>query len=139
MSRRPWPPSLRQRTHSALMLILASTGYRKWLSRPWQWSLRDYMIVVAICSAALALSGYPAIMIIFFTAVTGAIYICLSLAGHGFKITDVITLLAMILVGDRVGLRMTYGHTGQQRRPGDSDHRRVQDTTSRTRPDPAAG
>ena len=56
------------------------------------------MIVVAICSAGLVLSGYPAIMIIFFTTVTGAIYICLSLARHGFKITDIITLLAMILL-----------------------------------------
>jgi Mn2+/Fe2+ NRAMP family transporter len=56
------------------------------------------MIVVAICSAGLALSGYPAIIIILFTAVTGAIYISLSLARHGFKITDIVTLLAMILL-----------------------------------------
>jgi hypothetical protein len=98
MSRRTWPPSLRQQTLLILMLIIAATGYRRWLFRPWQWSLKDYMIVVAICSAGMALSGYPAIMIIFFTALTGAIYICLSLARHGLKITDTITLLAMILL-----------------------------------------
>ena len=98
LSRRTWPPSLRQRTLSILMLILAWAGYRRWLSRPWQWSLRDYMIVVAICSAGLALSGYPVIMIIFFTAITGAVFICLSLGRHGFKFTDIITLLAMILL-----------------------------------------
>jgi hypothetical protein len=41
MSRCTWPPSLRQRTFSILMVIMVSTGYRRWLCRPWQWSLRD--------------------------------------------------------------------------------------------------
>ena len=80
------------------MVILAGTGYRKWLARPWQWSLRDYMIVVAVCALALVLSGYPTLIIIFFTTIAGAIFICLSLARHGFKLADIVTLMAMILL-----------------------------------------
>jgi hypothetical protein len=93
-----WPSSFRQRTFSILMVILAVTGYRRWLSRPWQWSLRDYMVVVAICAAWLALSESPTPMIVFFTILVGAIYTCLRLAKHGFKFADITTLLAMILL-----------------------------------------
>ena len=56
------------------------------------------MIVVAVCALALVLAGYPALVIIFFTTVAGAIYICLSLPRHGFKLADIVTLLAMILL-----------------------------------------
>ena len=57
MSHGIWLPSYRQRTLLLLMVILATTGYRRWLSRPWQWSLRDYMVIVAVCSAGTA--GVP--------------------------------------------------------------------------------
>jgi hypothetical protein len=98
MSRCTWPPSLRQRTFSILMVIIVSTGYRRWLCRPWQWSLRDYMVIVAVSAAGLVLSGFPTIIIIFFTTGAAAIYICLSLARHGFRLADIATLLAIILV-----------------------------------------
>jgi hypothetical protein len=93
-----WPSSFRQRTFSILMVILALTGYRRWLSRPWQWSLRDYMVVVAVCAAWLALSGSPTPMIVFFAILVGAIYTCLRLAKYGFKLADIATLLAIILL-----------------------------------------
>jgi hypothetical protein len=93
-----WPPSFRQRTFSILMMILAASGYRRWLSRPWQWSLRDYMVVVAVCAAGLVLSGSPPPMIVFFTTLAGAVYACLSLGRHGFKLVDIATLLAIILL-----------------------------------------
>jgi hypothetical protein len=80
------------------MAMLAWTGYRRWLSRPWQWSLRDYMIVVAVCAVGLVLAGYPILIIVFFTTVAGAIYVCLRLANHGFKLADVVMLLAMIFL-----------------------------------------
>ena len=93
-----WPLSFRQRTFSFLMVILAATGYRRWLSRPWQWSLRDYMVVVAVCAALLMLSSAPTPMIVFFTILAGAVHACLSLARHGFRLIDISTLLVIILL-----------------------------------------
>jgi hypothetical protein len=98
MSHGIWLPSYRQRTLSILMLILAATGYRRWLSRPWQWSLRDYMVIVVVCAAGLVLCSAPTPMIAFFAILAGAVYACLSLARHGFRITDISTLLAIILL-----------------------------------------
>jgi CHASE2 domain-containing sensor protein len=98
MSHGIWLPSSRQRMLSILMVILAATGYRRWLSRPWQWSLRDYMVIVAVCSAGLLVSRSPMPMIVFFTALAGALLACLSLARHGFKLVDITTLLAIILL-----------------------------------------
>jgi hypothetical protein len=85
MSHGIWPPSHRQRTLSMLMVILAATGYRRWLSRLWQWSLRDYMVIVAVCSAGLLVSRSPMPIIVFVTTLAGAVLACLSLARHGFK------------------------------------------------------
>jgi len=93
-----WPLSSRQRTFSFLMVILAATGYRRWLSRPWQWSLRDYMVVVAVCAALLMLSSAPTPMIVFFAILAGAVHACLSLARHGFRLIDISTLLVIILL-----------------------------------------
>jgi hypothetical protein len=98
MSHQTWPPSIRQRTFSILMVILAATGYRRWLSRPWQWLLRDYMVIVVVIAAGLVLSGTPTPVIVFFTILAGAIYACLSLARHSFKLADITTLLAIVLL-----------------------------------------
>ena len=80
------------------MVILAATGYRRWLSRPWQWSLRDDSVVVAVCAALLMLSGALTPMIVFFTILAGAVHACLSLARHGFRLIDISTLLVIILL-----------------------------------------
>jgi hypothetical protein len=93
-----WPPSFRQRTFSILMVILAATGYRRWLSRPWQCSLRDYMAIVVVCAAWLVLCSAPTPMIVFFAILAGAVYACLRMAWHGFRFTDVSTLLAIIVL-----------------------------------------
>jgi hypothetical protein len=93
-----WLPFSRQRMFSILMVILASTGYRRWLSRPWQWSLRDYLVIVAVCSAGLLVSRSPMPMIVFFTILSGAVFTCLSLGRHGFKLADITTLLTIILL-----------------------------------------
>ena len=98
MRHETWPPSFRRRTSSILMAILAATGYRRWLSRPWQWSLRDYMVIVAVCSAGLLVSRSPTPIIVFLTGLVGAVLACLILAGHGFKLADIMTLLAIILL-----------------------------------------
>jgi hypothetical protein len=98
MSHGVWRPSYRQRTLSILMVTLASTGHRRWLSRPWQWSLRDYMVVVAFCSAGLLVSRCPMPMIVFFTTLAGAVLACLILARHGFQLADITMLLVIILL-----------------------------------------
>jgi hypothetical protein len=98
MSHQSWPPSLRHRILSTLMVIPAATGYRRWLSRPWQWSLRDYIVIVAACAAGLMFSDIPTPMIVFLTILGGAVYAGLSLARHGFKLVDVTCLLAIILL-----------------------------------------
>jgi hypothetical protein len=86
------------------MLILAAAGYRRWLFRPWQWSLRDYMVIVAVCAVGLLVSGSPAPIIVFLTVLAGAVYACLRLARHGFKLADVATLLAIILLTAAIAL-----------------------------------
>jgi hypothetical protein len=109
-----WLPSYRQRTLSILMAILAATGYRRWLSRPWQWSLRDYMVIVAVCSAGLLVSRSPMPMIVFFTTLAGAVFACLSLARYGFKLADITMLLAIILLTAAVilpAMERTRNHT----------------------------
>jgi hypothetical protein len=98
MGLKTWPPTFRQRTFSILMVILAATGYRRWLSRPWQWSLRDYMVLVALCAAWLVLSNSPTPMIVFITIFAGAVLACFSLTRHGFTLTDITTLFAIILL-----------------------------------------
>jgi hypothetical protein len=98
MSHGIWLPSYRQRTLSILMLILVATGYRRWLSRPWQWSLRDYMVIIAVCSAGLLVSRSPMPMIVYFTTLAGAVLACLSLARYGVKPADITMLLAIILL-----------------------------------------
>jgi hypothetical protein len=56
------------------------------------------MVLVAVCAAGLVLSGSPTAVIVFFTILAGAVYACLSLARHGFKLADITTLLAIILL-----------------------------------------
>jgi hypothetical protein len=93
-----WLSSPRQRTLSILMIILAGAGYRRWLCRPWQWRLRDYMVIVAVCSAGLLVSRSPMPMIVFFATLAGAVLSCMRLARYGFKLADITTLLAIILL-----------------------------------------
>jgi len=80
------------------MLIIAATGYRRWLARPWQWTMRDYLVVVAACAAGLLVSRFPTPMVVFFTGFAGAVLGCLILAGYGFRLTDIVTLLAIVLL-----------------------------------------
>lgn len=98
MRHETWPPGFWQRMPSLLMAALAAVGYRRWLSRPWQWPLRDYMIIVAACSAGLLVSRSPAPLSIFFTVLAGAVLACFILARHGFRFADVTVLLAIILI-----------------------------------------
>lgn len=50
MIRRSRPSSLRERIHASVMMLLLLTGYRRWLLRPWQWLLRDYLVTVGLCA-----------------------------------------------------------------------------------------
>jgi hypothetical protein len=56
------------------------------------------MCVVALCALGLALYGAPISMMIFFAALCGAVYTCINLARHGFKLSDIATLLAIVLL-----------------------------------------
>ncbi len=56
------------------------------------------MVIVAVCSAGLLVSRSPMPMIVFFTALAGAVLACLSLARYGFKLADITMLLAIILL-----------------------------------------
>src|SRR5262245_36266912 len=98
MSRTAWTRSSACRAHSIAMSILVWAGFRRWLSRPWQCSLRDYLLIVATCAAGLWLWGFPMPLMIFFATLSGAIFVALRLARHGFKLTDIATLLAIILL-----------------------------------------
>jgi hypothetical protein len=98
MSRGGWPLSRRQRRLSIPMSGLVWMGYRRWLVRPWQCSLRDYLVIVALCAAALLVRGLPTPVIIFFAILGAAVYTCLRLARHGFKLAEIATLLAIILL-----------------------------------------
>jgi hypothetical protein len=98
MGRSAWPPGLRQRGHSILVVILVGAGFRRWLSRPWQWSLRDYMASVAATASALCLSGSPMPTFVFVAIFALAVAICFRLPRYGFKFADVSTVLAIILL-----------------------------------------
>jgi hypothetical protein len=80
------------------MSILVWSGFRRWLSRPWQCSLRNYLVIVAICAAGLWLWGFPTPLMILLATLGCAIFVVLRLPRHGFKLTDVATLLAIILL-----------------------------------------
>ena len=95
---RTCPLSFRQRAFSSLMVVVAATGYRRWLSRPWQWCLKDYMVLVAVSAAGLALSRFPPPMILFITIFAGAVHACFRLTRFGFTLADITTLLAIILL-----------------------------------------
>lgn len=92
------PLSFRHRLWSVLVPMLVWAGFRRWLSRPWQWSLRDYMITVALCAAALLLRGSPAPVILVVAGVAVAVHAVLGLARFGFKLVDIATLLVLILL-----------------------------------------
>ena len=95
---RSWPIGRSEKTRSIFMVILLFSGYRRWLSRPWQWSLRDYMVTVAVCAGALSLAGSPIPVMLFLTSLAVAVYFCLNLARHDAKFVDIVTLLAIILI-----------------------------------------
>jgi hypothetical protein len=98
MRREAESPFARQPMLSILAVILTAVGYRRWLSHPWQWSLKDYMTVVAACSAGLLVCRCPAPMIVYFAAFAVALVACLSLPRHGFRLVDVATVLAILLL-----------------------------------------
>jgi hypothetical protein len=56
------------------------------------------MIVVGVCAAGLSLWGLPTSVITFFTVLGATILTALRLARHGFKLVDIATLLAIILL-----------------------------------------
>lgn len=98
MTRLNWPPWARRSPSAAFMMIVAATGYRRWLSRPGQWTLRDHTAVVIGCAAALAVSRLPSPMIVFVSVLAGAVLLSLSLARHGFRLIDVAALVAIVLL-----------------------------------------
>jgi hypothetical protein len=98
MSRDAYPRSRSRQAQSIAMSILVWSGFRRWLSRPWQCSLRDYLVIVATCAAGLWLWGFPTPLMILLATLGGAIFVALRLPRHGFKLTDVATLLAIILL-----------------------------------------
>ncbi len=91
-------PFVRQPMLSILTVILTAVGYRRWLSHPWRWSLKDHMIVVAACSAVLLVCRCPAPMIVYFLVLSAAVVACLSLPRHGFRFIDVATALLILLL-----------------------------------------
>jgi hypothetical protein len=98
MRREAESPFLRQPMLSILTVILTAVGYRRWLSHPWQWSLKDYMIVVAACSAVFLACLCPAPMIAYLAVLAVAVAACLSLPRHGFRFVDLATVLAILLL-----------------------------------------
>jgi hypothetical protein len=97
MVSRSWLSSLSERTSVVIMVLALAAGYRRWLSRPWQWSLRDYLATVALCAGALSLPAMPTSLIIVLTIVAASVFITLRLAQIGFRLADVLTMLAIIL------------------------------------------
>jgi hypothetical protein len=85
-------------TMRLLMTALAALGYRGWLVRPWRVTIGGYAILVASCAAALVISRFPSPMIVFVPAVAVSLLVCFRLPRHGFRLADVTTLLAIILL-----------------------------------------
>jgi hypothetical protein len=56
------------------------------------------MVVVALCAAGLMLRGSPTVAIICLTVLGAAVYTCFGLARHGFKLAEIATLLAIIVL-----------------------------------------
>jgi hypothetical protein len=98
MTHRSRPLSFRRRTPAFLMILIAAMGYRRWLSRPWQWTIRDCMIAISGCAAGLVLLSFPPPMAVFLLVLALAVFVSLRLPRHGFPLADVAVLLALILV-----------------------------------------
>jgi hypothetical protein len=90
--------SLPERTSVFIMVLALAAGYRRWLSRPWQLSLRDYLATIALCAGALSLPAMPTSLVIVLTIVAASVLITLRLAQFGFRLADVLTMLAIILL-----------------------------------------
>jgi hypothetical protein len=91
----PFAP--RQRILAHVLILIAASGYRRWLSRPWQVTLGHFMVVVAGCASGLVLAGLPRPLAAFLFALALAVFISLRLRWHGFRLADILMLLAILL------------------------------------------
>ena len=70
-----------------------------WLPRPaLQWTLGEVMIAVVLCAAGLALARLPLSLLILLALACGLTFGPLFLARKGFKLADIITVLALALL-----------------------------------------
>ncbi len=73
---------------------------RRWPPRPEpvQWNLGHLMVVVVICALGLALARLSMETMVFLALGAGLIVSPLSLARRGFRLTDIVTLMAVVLL-----------------------------------------
>jgi hypothetical protein len=101
-----------------LQILIAAMGCRRWLSRPWQVTLGHYMVLVAVSATGLVVFNWPRPMAIFLLTLALALFGCLRLRWHGFRIADIVTLLAIMLVAVAIllpAMRETRDRTAGKR------------------------
>lgn len=81
-----------------LLIALAALGFRGWIARPSQFTIRGYGVLVASAAAVLIVARFPGPMI-GFVAGFGLVIIGLrALPRHGFRSADVAVCWAIALV-----------------------------------------
>ena len=80
------------------LLLLAGLGFRRWLAHPWQLTFCHYMVGIACCASGLVLLSCPRPMAAFLVVVTFALFASLRLQQFGYRLVDILTLLAILLM-----------------------------------------
>jgi hypothetical protein len=70
----------------------------RWPPRPVQWTLGHLMVVVVICALGLGLSRLSMATMVVLVLLTGLIVSPLLLARREFKLRDIATLMAIVLL-----------------------------------------
>jgi hypothetical protein len=71
---------------------------RRWPPRHVQWTLGHLMVVVVICALVLALSRLSIGRMVLLALLPGLIVSPLLLARRGFRLTDIATVMAVVLL-----------------------------------------
>jgi hypothetical protein len=72
--------------------------HQRWLPRRSQFNLAHIMILVAVCGAGFGLSRLPATVAALLAVALGIVFGPLVLARKGFKLLDIVTVMAIVLL-----------------------------------------
>jgi hypothetical protein len=92
-------PGGRGRLVALGLLAAATMDARRWIVRPWQWTLGNQAVLVFACALGLALAPSPGPVVAFVAAFVIALFLISKLPRQGARPVDVATLLAILLLG----------------------------------------